>query len=103
MDDSSTTPFFRWPTNKNEDEAVMEDQTKHMMKVAGDSTISNNDSEKMSPELMGAGAVAATITTIAGIYAATHMDIRYGKANDGRLGTFALHSLSISPTFPLTD
>ena len=43
----------------------------------------NNDSqedktrETMSPELVGAGALAALVTVIAGVSAATSMDIRY--------------------------
>ena len=79
---SSSLSFFRWPS-KDSDEGLMEDQSKLMMK----SDAKNDDkaglirdsdsSEGMSPELMGAGAIAATIATISGIYYFSMMDIRY--------------------------
>ncbi len=67
--DNTTTKEFLFPWSK--DKGSIRDQA-DILKSAG-----SPQNEGMSPALMGAGAVAAFATIMAGLSTATHLDFRY--------------------------
>jgi hypothetical protein len=54
----------------------MDDQSS-LMKAGENELETSMNSEGMSPELIGAGAIAAVVATVAGVSTATNMDVRY--------------------------